>query len=75
MQFTPIMSSIKNDTHDHDCVDMPTTVEEKLEAAKVYIAECEAKIASLEAEKFRLGRFAGDPEKVKFTQAFSHTIR
>ena len=51
---------------DHDYADQPTTAEEKLEYARLYIAECEAKIKALEANKFSIDRFAGDTKMIRF---------
>lgn len=50
---------------DHDYADQPTTAQEKLEYARLYIDECEAKIAALEAERFGIDRFAGNNKMVK----------
>lgn len=55
---------------DHDYTDKAPSLEDQLQSAKQYIAECEAKIVTLNAEKFGLDRFAGDPKMIKFFTGF-----
>jgi len=55
---------------DHDYSAMPTTTEEKLHHAQMYIADCETKIAELQAEMFSLKRFSSDPKLIKFYTGF-----
>jgi Helix-turn-helix of DDE superfamily endonuclease len=50
--------------------DQPTTANEKLEYTRLYIHECEANIAALEAERFCIDRFTGNNKMITFYTAF-----
>jgi len=56
--------------YDHENAVCLICVEEQLEAAKLYIDQCEMKIASLSAQKIGIERFSNDPKLIKFYTGF-----